>query len=83
MTLGLDRGNVDGEGLFIEALRNELNENSIHVEIMGIKAYEIEKALITVKNTWYENNRFNAFHITEYAGISRHGTTCIHNRMFH
>ena len=31
----------------------------------------------------YENNRFNSYHITEYVSISRHGTTCIHNRMFH
>lgn len=40
---------VVGEGIFIEALRHELQENNIQVKIVGIKAFEIEKAVLTVK----------------------------------
>jgi predicted secreted protein len=48
-TTSKDNQEVSGEGIFIEALRNELDENSISVKIVGIKAFEIEKAEITVK----------------------------------
>jgi predicted secreted protein len=48
-TTSKDNREVKGEGIFIEALRNELDENSICVEIVGIKAFEIEKAEITVR----------------------------------
>jgi len=41
---------VEGEGVFIEALRNELKKNRIHVEIVGIKAFEPGKAAKTVQN---------------------------------
>ena len=41
---------VEGKGVFIEALRNELKKNKIHVEIIGIKAFEPEKAVKTVQN---------------------------------
>ena len=40
---------VPGEGIFIEALRHELNRNSILVTIVGIKAFETEKVVFTVK----------------------------------
>ena len=36
---------VQGEGVFIEALRTELTSNKIHVKMIGIKALEPEKAL--------------------------------------
>jgi len=35
---------IEGEGVFIEALHNELNKNKIDIEIVGIKAFEPEKA---------------------------------------
>lgn len=40
---------VVGEGVFIEALRKELEKHNIHVEMVGIKAFEPEKAVKTVK----------------------------------
>jgi uncharacterized protein YbbK (DUF523 family) len=48
-TTSKDNREVDGEGVFIEALRNELDENDIHVDIVGIKAFEVEEAVVTVK----------------------------------
>ena len=41
---------VEGEGVFIEALRNELKKNKIHVKIVGIKAFEPEKAVKAMQN---------------------------------
>jgi predicted secreted protein len=35
---------VDGQGVFIEALHNELNKNNINVRMIGIKAFEPKKA---------------------------------------
>jgi hypothetical protein len=40
---------VVGEGVFIEVLRKELEKHNIHVEMAGIKAFEPEKAVKTVK----------------------------------
>jgi predicted secreted protein len=40
---------VMGEGVFIEVLRKELEKHNIHVEMVGIKAFEPEKAVKTVK----------------------------------
>ena len=48
-TTSRDNQEVDGEGIFIEALRTELDEKDIHVEMVGIKASETEKAMLTIK----------------------------------
>ena len=40
---------VEGQGVFIEALRNELNKNKINVKMVGIKAFEPKKAVETMK----------------------------------
>ncbi|MBW1689343.1 MAG: hypothetical protein JRJ70_01140 [Deltaproteobacteria bacterium] len=40
---------VVGKGVFIEVLRKELEKHNIHVETVGIKAFEPEKAVKTVK----------------------------------
>jgi predicted secreted protein len=48
-TTSKDNQEVHGEGIFIEALRREFHEHAIHVELVGIKAFETEKAVITVK----------------------------------
>lgn len=41
---------VNGEGVFIETLRNKLKEKGINIDMIGIKALEIEEALISIKN---------------------------------
>jgi predicted secreted protein len=41
---------IKGSGLFIEALRRELQKQHISIEIMGIKASEIDIALSSVKS---------------------------------
>jgi predicted secreted protein len=41
---------VEGQGVFIEALRNELNKNKINVKIVGIKAFEPKKAVKVMQN---------------------------------
>ncbi|MBN1138801.1 MAG: DUF523 domain-containing protein [Anaerolineae bacterium] len=40
---------VDGQGVFIEALCAELNRHDVRVEIVGIKAFEVEQAVAAVK----------------------------------
>lgn len=47
-TTSKDNREVVGEGVFIQALRNELKENSI--PIVGIKAFEPEKAVAALRN---------------------------------
>jgi len=39
---------VKGEGVFIEALRNELGKKGMHPKIVGIKALEVEKAVESI-----------------------------------
>jgi predicted secreted protein len=41
---------VEGEGVFIEALRKELQKNRINIDIVGIKPSEPEKAVKTIRN---------------------------------
>jgi len=41
---------VEGQGVFIEALRNELNKNKINMRMVGIKAFEPKKAVNVIKN---------------------------------
>lgn len=41
---------VNGEGVFIERLRNKLKEKGININMIGIKALETEEALISIKN---------------------------------
>lgn len=40
---------VEGEGVFIEILRQVLEEKGISIGMIGIKALEVEKALIDIK----------------------------------
>jgi predicted secreted protein len=40
---------VEGEGIFIEALRRELEKNGLAVAMVGIKAHEPEKAVEAVR----------------------------------
>jgi predicted secreted protein len=40
---------IDGEGVFIEILRKELEKKSISIDMIGIKALETDKALISIK----------------------------------
>ena len=40
---------VEGEGVFIEALRKELHKNKLKIEIVGIKPSEPKKALKTIQ----------------------------------
>lgn len=41
---------VEGQGVFVEALCNELKKNKINVKIVGIKAFEPKKAVNVIKN---------------------------------
>ena len=41
---------VEGQGVFIEALNNELNKNKINLTMVGIKAFEPKKAVEAMKN---------------------------------
>ena len=47
---------VKGRAVFIEALSNELEKQRIHIEIVGIKANEPEKAVKVVQNLIYNGN---------------------------
>ena len=40
---------IKGEGVFIAELHKELIKNDIHVDIVGIKVFEPENAIITIK----------------------------------
>ena len=40
---------VKGEGVFIEALRNELGKKRMHPRIVGIKALKVEKAVESIR----------------------------------
>jgi predicted secreted protein len=40
---------VEGEGVFVEALRRELEKNGLTVAMVGIKAFEPEKAVATIR----------------------------------
>jgi len=48
-TTSKDNQEVKGEGVFIGALRNELNKKGVQIKIVGIKAFEPEKALETIQ----------------------------------
>lgn len=41
---------IEGQGVFIEALRDALNKNKINVKMVGIKAFEPKKAANVIKN---------------------------------
>jgi predicted secreted protein len=49
-TTSKDNQEVHGEGVFMEALRHELDEHAFSVKFVGIKAFETDKAVLTVKN---------------------------------
>lgn len=48
---------IEGQGVFIEALCNELKKNKIHVKIVGIKAFEPEKAVKAMQNLIGSGNK--------------------------
>jgi predicted secreted protein len=49
-TTSKDSREVEGEGVFIEALRNELTRGGIHIEIVGINAFEPERAVRAIQH---------------------------------
>ena len=40
---------ASGRGIFMEMLSDELNKNNVNIKIVGIKAFEIEEAVISIK----------------------------------
>lgn len=48
-TTSKDNREVAGEGVFIEALRNELEKNNINLKFIGIKSSEPEKAVEMIR----------------------------------
>lgn len=48
-TTSKDNQEVVGEGVFTEILRKSLEEKSISIEMIGLKAVEIDKALISIQ----------------------------------
>ncbi len=48
-TTSKDNREVEGEGVFIEALRSELEKKGIEIKIVGIKASEPAKAVKAIK----------------------------------
>jgi len=48
-TTSINNQEVEGEGVFIEALRGELEKRSVHIDIVGIKGLETGKALMSIK----------------------------------
>jgi len=48
-TTSTDNREVKGEGVFIEALRNELEKNNINTKFVGVKSSEPEKAVARIK----------------------------------
>lgn len=47
-TTSINNQEVTGEGLFIKALREELEKKDIHLKMIGIKGQETEKALKSI-----------------------------------
>jgi predicted secreted protein len=47
-TTSKDNQEMDGKGVFVEALCNELDEYDIRIDVVGIKAFETNKAIVTV-----------------------------------
>jgi len=48
-TTSMNNQEVEGEGVFVEALRGELEKRNIHIDIVGIKGLETGKALMSIK----------------------------------
>ena len=49
-TTSANNKEVAGEGVFIRALRNELKRNNIQLKFVGIKAFETDKVIETIKD---------------------------------
>ena len=49
-TTTMNKREVEGEGVFIQALRNELRKNGIDIDFVGIKAFEPGKAVKDIRN---------------------------------
>jgi hypothetical protein len=41
---------VEGQGIFIEELRKELEKRNVHTEWIGIKAADTEKTLLSIQD---------------------------------
>jgi len=48
-TTSANNKEVEGEGVFIRALRHELNRKSIKIKFVGIKPFETDQALTAIK----------------------------------
>ena len=48
-TTSMDNNEISGKGLFIDTLKDRLDEKDIHVEMVGIKTSEIDKSLEKVR----------------------------------
>jgi len=48
-TTSMNNKEVEGEGIFIKALREELEKRNVHIKMIGIKGLETEKALISIQ----------------------------------
>ena len=49
-TTSANNNEVEGEGIFIRALRNELQQNNIQLRFVGIKVFETDKMVETIKD---------------------------------
>jgi uncharacterized protein YbbK (DUF523 family) len=49
-TTSKDNREIAGEGVFVDALRRELEKCDIQVDFVGIKTFEMEKAIPAVKD---------------------------------
>ena len=49
-TTSMNNQEVEGEGVFVKALRVELEKKNIQIDIVGIKGLETGKALMSIKN---------------------------------
>lgn len=48
-TTSMSNREVEGQGIFIEELRKELENRNVHTEWIGIKAADTEKALLSIQ----------------------------------
>lgn len=48
-TTSMNNREVEGQGVFIEALRKELENRNIHIDWIGIKASDTEKTLLSIQ----------------------------------
>jgi predicted secreted protein len=49
-TTSANNKEIEGEGVFIKALRNELKRNNIQLKFVGIKAFETDKVIEAIED---------------------------------